>query len=56
MTEPLSFFLPMVPPTTTAQTRAVTIRSGKPRFYEPPALADAKAKLAAHTNIRLSGI
>ncbi|MDR2486615.1 MAG: RusA family crossover junction endodeoxyribonuclease [Clostridiales Family XIII bacterium] len=44
----LRFFMPMQPPTATAQTHAVTVRRGKPVFFDPPGLKDAKAKLAAH--------
>lgn len=41
--------MPMDPPKTTAQTRAVTVgRDGKPRFYEPEALKQAKEKITAH--------
>lgn len=42
------FFLHMIPPTATAQERAVRIVKGKPVFYDPPELADAKQKLMAH--------
>lgn len=44
----IRFFLPMVPPKTTAQMRKVTIRNGKPVFYDPPAVREMKAKLTAH--------
>jgi len=43
----LSFFLPMIPPTVTAQEHKITTR-GKPHTYEPPELREAKAKLEAH--------
>jgi len=43
----MTFFLPMIPPTTTAQMRRVSMVGGKPRFYDSPAVASAKAKLAA---------
>lgn len=39
------FFMPMNPPTTTAQEHKVTIRNGKPCFYDPPEVKEAKAKL-----------
>ena len=35
----------MIPPTITAQEHKVTVVNGKPRFYNPPELEDAKAKL-----------
>lgn len=41
------FFLPMIPPTVTAQERKVAVRNGKPIFYDPPAVKDAKDKLIA---------
>jgi len=44
----MQFFLPMIPPTVTHQTQAVRVVRGKPVFYEPPALRDARAKLEAH--------
>ena len=42
------FFIPMIPPTTTHQQKAVRVVKGKPVFYEPPELKDARAKLLAH--------
>jgi Holliday junction resolvase len=44
----ISFWVPMLPPTTTHQMKQVTVRGGKPTFYETPELADARAKLTAH--------
>lgn len=44
----LQFFLPMIPPTVTAQEHKVTVRNGRPRFYDPPELKEARAKLTAH--------
>lgn len=41
-------FLPMVPPTVTHQEKKVTVVKGKPVFYEPPELKDARAKLTAY--------
>jgi Holliday junction resolvase RusA-like endonuclease len=41
------FFMPMIPPTVTAQEHEVTVRKGKPAFYDPPELKDARAKLSA---------
>ena len=42
------FFMAMIPPTATAQERQVTIMNGKPVFYDPPAVEQAKQKLTAH--------
>lgn len=44
----LEFFLPIVPPTATAQERAVRIVGRKAIFYDPPEVADARAKLEAY--------
>ena len=44
----MRFFMPMIPPTTTAQMRRVTTAGGKPVFYEGDRLKDARAKLTAH--------
>ena len=38
----------MIPPTVTAQEHNVTVRNGKPIFYDPPELKDAREKLTAH--------
>ena len=38
----------MIPPTVTHQEKQVTVRNGKPVFYEPPALKDARDKLTAY--------
>lgn len=43
----IQFFLPMIPPTVTAQEHKVTVRNGKPVFYDPPEVSDAKSKLTA---------
>lgn len=43
----LQFFLPMIPPTVTAQEHKVMVRNGKPVFYDPPEVKDAKDKLIA---------
>jgi Holliday junction resolvase RusA-like endonuclease len=40
--------MPMIPPTVTHQEKQVTVRNGKPVFYEPPELKDARAKLMSH--------
>jgi Holliday junction resolvase RusA-like endonuclease len=44
----MEFFLPIIPPTTTHQQKQVTVRNGKPVFYEPEDLKAARAKLMAH--------
>ncbi len=42
------FFMPMIPPTVTHQEKQIRVVKGKPIFYEPPSLKDARAKLTAH--------
>ncbi len=42
------FFMLMLPPTTTHQQKQVTVRNGKPVFYEPTELKAARTKLMAH--------
>jgi len=44
----IEFFMPMIPPTTTHQQKAVRVVKGKPIFYEPHDLKDARAKLMAN--------
>lgn len=44
----IEFFMPMVPPTVTHQEKQVRVVRGKPVFYEPPELREARAKLEAH--------
>lgn len=44
----LAFFAVMDPPTTTHQMKKVRVVNGKPKWYEPEAVADARAKLSAH--------
>lgn len=44
----IQFFMPMDPPTVTAQEHKVAVRNGEPHFYDPPELKAAKEKLAAH--------
>ena len=44
----LQFFCPMQPPTATQQMHQVRVVNGKPQFYEPPEVAQARAKLLAH--------
>lgn len=41
----IEFFMPMIPPTVTAQEHKVTIRNGKPMFYDSPELKEAKLKI-----------
>lgn len=43
----IQFFMPMEPPTTTAQMHQVDCRSGKARFYDPCEVKEMKAKLKA---------
>ena len=43
----IQFFMAMEPPKTTAQMHQVTVRNGKPVFYDPPAVKEMKAKLQA---------
>lgn len=42
------FFMPMIPPTVTAQEHKVAVRNGKPIFYDPPEVKAAKEKLVAN--------
>ena len=42
------FFMPMKPPTVTQQEHQVRVVNGKPVFYNPAELEDARAKLTAH--------
>lgn len=44
----MEFFMPMVPPTVTYQEKKVTVKNGKPKFYENTRLADARQKLRAY--------
>ncbi len=39
------FFMPMIPPTVTAQERRVGIKNGKPIIYDTPEIKNAKDKL-----------
>ena len=41
------FFMPMIPPTVTAQMHKVTVKNGKPVFYDPPEVKEARSKLIA---------
>ena len=42
------FFMQMIPPTVTAQEHQVTVRNGKPVFYDTSEIKNAKAKLMAN--------
>jgi Holliday junction resolvase RusA-like endonuclease len=44
----LEFFVTIVPPTVTHQEKKVRVVNGKPIFYEPDELKDARQKLLAH--------
>lgn len=45
----IQFFMAMKsPPTVTHQEKQVTVRNGKPVFYEPPELQKARSQLMAH--------
>lgn len=46
----IKFFMPMIPPTVTAQEHRVgrKTKGGKVLFYDSPELADARDKLTAH--------
>lgn len=44
----IRFFLPIIPPTVTHQEHKVMVRAGKPSFFDPPELADARQKLTAY--------
>lgn len=41
----IDFFLPMIPPTVTAQEQKTGVRNGKPYRYDPPELKAARVKL-----------
>lgn len=43
-----SFFMDMIPPTTTAQEKQIAVVKGKPIIYDSPAVNKAKAKLLGH--------
>lgn len=42
------FFVAIIPPTVTHQEKKVSVIKGKPVFYEPPNLKDARLKLMSH--------
>lgn len=43
----MDFFMAMVPPTVTHQEKQVRVVNGKPVFYEPAELKNARAKLTS---------
>nr|DAZ28674.1 MAG TPA: Endodeoxyribonuclease RusA [Caudoviricetes sp.] len=44
----IEFFMAMEPPTCTHQEKRVTVIKGRPVFYDPPEVKDARMKLASH--------
>ena len=42
------FFMPMIPPTCTYQEKKVAVIKGKPVFYDPPEVNQARLKLCGH--------
>lgn len=42
------FFMPMIPPTVTAQEHKVMVKNGKPVFYNPSEVKQAREKLTSH--------
>lgn len=42
------FFVAIIPPIVTHQEKKVSVIKGKPVFYEPPNLKDARLKLMSH--------
>lgn len=44
----IEFFMPMRIPNTTHQMKQVAVVNGKPHFYEPQGLQDARKKLKAY--------
>ncbi len=44
----MNFFIAINPPTATAQEKQVRVVHGKPLFYDPAPVKDAKQKLIAH--------
>lgn len=44
----MEFFIAMNPPTATAQEKQVRVVRGRPIFYNPAPVKEAKAKLTAH--------
>lgn len=48
MRKVIEFFMPMIPPTVTAQEKKITVVNGKPRLYDPPELVAAKNKIKSN--------
>ena len=44
----MNFFIAITPPTSTAQMKQVRVVKGKPIFYDPPAVKEARNALTAH--------
>ena len=44
----IEFFMPMIPPTVTAQEKKVHVINGKPIIYDTPEINKAKTKLIGH--------
>ena len=44
----MNFFIATNPPTSTAQMKQVRVVKGKPIFYDPPAVKEARSVLSAH--------
>lgn len=44
----MNFFIAVNPPTSTAQMKQVRVVKGKPVFYDPPAVKEARNVLTAH--------
>ena len=48
----MEFFIAMKPPTATAQEKQVRVVNGKPIFYDPAPVKDAKKLLTGHLILR----
>ena len=44
----MNFFIEMNPPTATAQEKKVAVVGGKPRYYDPAPVKEARRKLMGH--------
>lgn len=44
----IEFFIPIIPPTVTQQEHKVTVRNGKPAFYDPEELKEARKIFKAY--------
>jgi len=44
----MEFFIPMNPPTVTAQMKQVRVVGNKPIFYDPPKVKEARQSLSGH--------